>query len=372
MKNAAPATIRASSAPLAIYCPGSVRAAEVPISIEHEAAGMGTAAHDAMARIVHGLSVDIADLAQVHGVNPDELGMLVRFGRKAWDELSSEFGELMAEQFFEAPLATGVSLTGHPDLLSVIRLQRRAVVADYKFGRLDQDYKAQLMAYAVLVFEYVAEIDECDLMVVWMRDQDVERYRVTRAEALAWRERFIKRVVNWDGVYHPGQHCAHCPRSHECPALVAMARRDLEVFGGPDLAAQIERGLEDMPAATIVELRRKAKVIETLLKSLDEATRTVVRKRGPLDSGDGQVLKFVESERREVNTLLAWPVLHQVASDEEIAERVTVSLSAFEKLVATKAGRGKGAGAVREFAAALEATGAVTKVTIEQLRLVRK
>lgn len=367
-------TVRASSAPKAMICPGSIRLPELLVSLEHEAAGLGTAAHDGWAQIVDGDAYPDAQLlAARHGVDADQLGVLLRFAYGCWSDVKAEFPSPQCEVELVANLTPKVALTGHIDTLSLIPRTRRFRLADLKTGRLDASYLDQLMAYAWLLFANDPTLVEGDACVIWLRDSQIERYHVTRAQAEAWRKKFVERVVTWDGAFHPGEHCGFCPRSYEpCRAMVAMAQRDLAILSGDEFAAQLANGLRDLSGPEIVQIRRRAKTIEKVLESLDSATRAAVRERGPLDSGDGQVLKFIEVEGREIDTLAAWPILQSRLTDEEIAERVTVSISQVEKLVAQRAGRGKGAGAVKQLASELDAAGAVSIKRSDQLRLVRK
>jgi hypothetical protein len=49
--------------------------------------------------------------------------------------------------------------------------------------------------------------------VLWLRDQSIENYTMSRADARSWLAELLATVVDWNGVYRPGPHCAHCPRS---------------------------------------------------------------------------------------------------------------------------------------------------------------
>lgn len=366
-------TVRASSAPKAMLCPGAVRLPELLVSLEHEAAGIGTAAHDGWAQIVDGDSYpDVQLLSSRYGVDVEELGVLLRFAHRTWNDVRREFPSPQCEVELSAQLTSKVTLTGHIDTVSLLPRGRRFHLADLKTGRLDSNYLDQLMAYAWLLFTRDRNLLEGDACVLWLRDNQIERYHITRAQAEAWREKFVARVINWDGAYHPGEHCGYCSRSHDCRAFVAMAQRDLAVLCGDEFAARLVNGLRDLPDSEIVRLRSRAKVIEKVIESLDLATRAIVRERGQLDSGEGQVLKFIEVEGREVDPLAAWPVLQSRLTDDEIAARVKVSISQVEKLIAEKAGKGKGAAAIRELSKDLVSAGAVSVRTRDQLRLVRK
>ena len=79
-------------------------------------------------------------------------------------------------------------------------------------------------------------------------------------------------------------------------------------------------------------------------------------------------LTIATEERRELDTLKAWPVLEQAGfGDAELAECVEISVSRAERVAAKKAGRGHGAGAVRELNEKLTAADAVHTREIKKL-----
>jgi hypothetical protein len=205
--------------------------------------------------------------------------------------------------------------------------------------------------------------------VVWLRSQTIETFRFAVADALAFVSRLMGTLSNGANRYTHGEHCAHCPRSHSCPALVAISRRDVAIFS----AGEEEGAIAAATTEQVVSLRRRAKVLEAFAKSLDDSIRRRVAEDGPLDSGDGYELSLVEENgKREIDTLKAWPILQDRLTDEEIAGCVTVSARAADDAVAAKAGRGKGADAKRQLAAALEEAGAVTQPKVFKLKEIRQ
>ena len=73
-------------------------------------------------------------------------------------------------------------------------------------------------------------------------------------------------------------------------------------------------------------------------------------------------------ERRSLEPLAAFPVLQEHGFDDpEMAEVMDLSLSKAEKIVGSKAGKGKGAGAIRALRAALEAGAAIKVSTVSKL-----
>src|SRR3990167_10944758 len=120
-------------------------------------------------------------------------------------------------------------LTGHVDVLAVDG--KVASLGDWKSGRLDADHGAEVKGYATLVFSEYPEVEVVHSSVVWLRDQEIETYTVTREQSIAWVAALRRRVVEWDGrTFYPGAACTWCPRSHDCPAIVAETRRDIAIL----------------------------------------------------------------------------------------------------------------------------------------------
>lgn len=353
--------IRCSSLPMLFKCARSLEEVDIEIDSVSGPADLGTAVHKAMSSIVHGDRPDIDMLALQFGVDKDELGRLVWYGRQAWSELKPSFPNPQDEVEVSAE---GV-LNGHIDLLS--RTAGHARFLDWKTGRKEEaDYYAQMAGYALCIACQFPPVDFVTGTVVWLRSQSVETYAFNRRDIDAFADR-LQGLPNSEGFTY-GEHCAHCRRSHECPALTAMARRDVAIFSADDVMAQVE-------AATpreLVHIRRRARALQSFADQLDESIRRRIAATGPLDSGDGYQLALVEENgKREVDALKAWPVLQGHLSDEEMAECVTVSARKADDAVAKKAGRGQGSGAKRRLASDLEAAGAVTQTKVQKLKEIR-
>src|SRR6185295_1742160 len=216
--------VRASGAPLAFACPGSVRAPVLPVSDESGAARLGTAAHVALRDLVETGAINwaqIPELAARYDVNPDELRALCGMATKLWPTLAPSFPNAMTELALDAelvtPRGTPYALTGHIDLISIRGTVARA--GDWKTGRRDSNYAQQMRAYAALLLLEDPDLTEATSTVIWVRDGEVESYTMDRAKLAAWRAELETHVIDWDGVFHPSTDgCGFCRRSHECDA----------------------------------------------------------------------------------------------------------------------------------------------------------
>lgn len=360
--------LRCSALPLAFRCPAAIRPAALRLNESNEAADLGTAVHEALESVVETGSLDwepIPEIAKRHGVPEDDVRALAATGAKLWPQIAASFGGALTEVELGSEIAPGIMLTGHLD--GVSRVLRVARGLDWKTGRVDRSYVHQMKGYATLLFLDDPELEEVTITIVWLRDGEIENYTCSRKDALAWIAELLRVVVNWDGVYHPNQECPHCPRSHECEAANAVARRDIAAVADKSLVAQAEAALATMAPADVVELVRKASLVKGYADRIREAVRAHVLKHGDIVA-DGVRLTIDTEERREIDTLKAWPVLEASNFTEaELAESVEVRVSKAEKVVARKAGRGKGAGAVREFKDALAKAGAVEIKEVHKL-----
>jgi len=356
-------TIRCSSLPIAFKCPGAVRPAEVLINPTSDAAEMGTAAHEVLAAMVLTGSVDwdlVGEISRVNGVDRAELGMLVANGAKLWEQVKGSF----PEPDVEVELEHG-KLTGHADIIG--HSPHAVHVGDWKTGHKDGDYSHQLRGYALLALAADPDAKSATASVLWVRDGEVEHYEMTRAEAADWERRLHGSVINWDGTYRPGSHCAHCPRNHECPAVNAMVRRDVAWIANLDVTEALARRTPQEKVALLEVADHVAKVAARVRDALKSEVLT-----GGDIVGEEKYLTIVSEERRMVDTLAAFPVLEAAEfDDKDFAACITISGSKAKDVVAKRAGRGKGAAAVRELDAALDAAGAYTTTTIEKLTIKR-
>jgi len=358
--------IRCSSLPLATICPGSVRAAEVQIDPVSEAAGVGTACHLGLAKLVRGQSPQIALQAtteELPKVDADELRPLFWAGVRAWKQIAEWFDNPQCEADFEHG-----ALTGHVDVCDGNTQRKTVALVDWKSGRVDANYRDQLFGYAWLLMQDDRSIDAVSASAVWLRTGEVESYTVSRARSEEWYSAMVAIVINWDGTFHPGAHCVHCPRNHDCPAQTALVRRDVAMFSDG-----VATDLQTMPGPEFVGLHLKLKGLASRIEGALKSMRGEVERRGgTVDAGDGTVLHFrKEGGKRQVDTFKAWPILTAQFDDEELCKGLTVSVLTLEKIVGDKAEKGKGK-AKEAFCAALEDAGALTQPTIKKLVHERK
>lgn len=366
--------LRCSALPLAFLCPASVRDGGTRIDEVHPAAGVGSAVHEALRALVEARAVDwdgLHDLAARHNADPEETALLCRLGARLWR--AAEGAETFANPVTELPLSMevtpGVILTGTLDICGTGE-GPIALVADWKTGRVDYSPREQMLGYCALALADQHKATAAVATVLWVRDGDVERYSMRREDLPEWRERFVSEVVEWDGTYRPGEHCRHCPRSHDCAAAGALARRDVAAMVAedqpPDLAML-------RPDQTIALYDRAKAVADMAARVLAAIKAHVADNHGGELAANGTALVLEEQARRVLDPMKAWPVLEDAGlEDEDFAEVVTLSVTRLEKRVAKRAGKGNGARAVRELTDQLEAAGALTRNPTTKLQRRRR
>ena len=362
-------TLRASSLPLAFRCPASIRRGLVVLNESHDAANDGTAAHAVLRSLPSTNRLDwdgIAETAKSLGADPVETRMLAAMATKLWNEIRESFAGALTEVSLQYEIAPGVFLTGHADLIAVSQTSMR--IGDWKTGRKDNDHSHQFRAYAAMALLSSEDIQEATGTGLWVRDQEIENYTLTRADALVWLARVRDEILTWDGVYRPGRHCLHCPRSHECEAANALVRRDVAAIADKSLVARVETELALMPAEEIVAVLHKADMVEKYAKRVREAIRNHVEKTGDVVA-DGVRLTVVQEERRELDPIKTFGVLDAIGfDDDDKAHAMRFSVSAIEAVVRERAPRGQKKAEVEKLSAMLEESGAVTRNTITKLK----
>lgn len=366
--------VRCSKLPLHFKCPGSARPAQVPVDEANEAAEVGTAAHDGLVPLVRDGAIEwegVPELARKHGVDEKELRVLLALGQKIWAQVRDCYPNASAEVELRHEIGRLV-ITGHADIMSFDAPSQTLRAADWKGGRLDSDYREQLLGYLALGLLKIESALRAEGCILWLRDGDGESYSMDRAQLLEWMVRIENEIVNWDGVYRPGAHCQYCPRSHECSAANALARRDMAVLLDKDLPGHLEDAetiaqLRVSNPDLLVELLEKARRVSKMAERVESAIKSDVVKSGDLVGGE-KLLTLQERTTRALDTGAAFDVLQDAINDaDKFAEVMTLSLPKAEDIVAAKAGKGNGVRAKKDLEEKLVKAGAIRTNTIKAL-----
>ena len=377
-------TIRCSSLPQLSKCsaPLGVASGAVKIDSSSDQATLGTVVHAMLAPLVeHGQIGDIEIIARTHGLPGelwDEAKMLAAIGRQFWTENATRYPSPQTEVAFEQPLAGGVTLSGHIDVLSVVdhadSIEVRII--DWKSGRsTDADFTQQMLGYMRLAAGFTFA-DKVTATVVNLREGTADTISRTIGELNDWEVEPLQAIVESAHKYQPGAHCEHCKVRHSCQGRQLVVRAAIEdITGQPESRA--ETALRDLatrsPAAMAAAgtIYQRVGLIEQACKAFRDSIREEVEARGPLDLGNGTEIKLIPTSRDVLDPIKSWPILAEVLSEEQLALAVKVSKTAALEAVAAgvEKGKAKAKDAVMD---RLRAAGAVTTETFTQLRVVKK
>ena len=271
-----------STAKRVINCPGSVALVQkMPPRLGGKDADMGTLCHNAMAALLEDPSLEVRSV----------------LGMKYNDQVMTE--ELIDEKIVPAMLALNEidpdadmeyrieshvnfgdllpGVFGSADLIG--RINGRAVVLDWKFGRgeVDVEENEQLLFYAAAAmrtkglewaFTGVQEI-EC----VIVQPPAVKRWTTTVARVKQFERDLVAAVTTSAHSYAPlniGDHCRYCPAKPICPQMTGAAERALKVQ------------IKELNPAQIGEYLATADLIERWVTDLRELAHQILESGEPV------------------------------------------------------------------------------------------
>ncbi len=361
--------LRCSRLPLATLCPASVVPPETKIERDDYDARCGTARHTCLTDYVAGRAWDAHAAAAEQRVAVDEVLPVVLAGIECWKAVREHFPQPMVEQDM-AYAHEGAVLRGRADVLSVFGLPA-VHIADFKTGRLDSDYDAQLRGYAFLACE-THEVQLARACLIRPRAGTADWFEWTREELRGWFGDLRARLEAGD--YRPGEHCGYCPRSLECPArrqqvgfIVEAMLADCRFAEGVGLPRPADYG------EICGRVYDQVRVLEGLCDMARDALRAEVRLAGgQMAIGDGRELVLSQQERREIVYKAGAQILAEAIGDDTLGDLLKVSKTAVEKAVMANAPKGCKGKAAKELMGRLESAGAINVTTVERLEARRR
>ena len=353
-----PLKVRASSIPLAAKCAASLTPPALRIEGDREAADLGTATHAVLTDRISGigLTADLGTIAEIYEVDHAELSKLVAWGWQAWQQFAPYFPEPQVEREFSHGW-----LTGHVDVFARDAGQVR--IADFKTGRLDPDAEAQVKAYAWLALQEYPECSSAYTAIIRVRDHLAYGKVYGREELEEWSDHLEQRLEEEQEVYRPGDHCRHCPRAHECPAL-------REVLGAAACSLLAVVDMEGVGQQEKAALYQEAKLLQKTVDQVLSLLKTDVATHGAIPLDNGRELAIVPQEQRKIDFSCGEEILRECLG-ERLGEALTVGKGKAEEIVRSNAGRGQKGKAVVEMMDRLSAAGAVTVHMVERLEVRR-
>ena len=353
--------IRCSSIPRLLACPSS-HADGWRLDEPSEPGQAGSAVHLALADLVAGREPDLAACAARYGADPAEVERLHTYGRRAWAQLAPQLptgAALRSEVALAHPLWRGTAdIAAHDG--------ERALILDWKTGRVRRDHSAQVAAYAgALAHEYGWPTSgHITVALVWLQAGDLEVVEVRPADVAALEARVKDALTRCGKDYAPGEACAYCPRVGDCQPRAAWLRTSALAL------ADAQAG--ELTPALLGRLHPQAKALRKALDAYDAALRSALQAGGPIALADGGELALVERQIERLRPREAWPLLEDAIGLDALAEVVTISKTAALDAVGKAAGKGLGSRAKGAMIEKLRAAGALATETQIRVELTRK
>ena len=352
---------------------------EVAVDPVGEAAEMGSSFHEVMRARINQTDHSVDEIAERYGADLEELERLIAYAGVAERDLKTWFTDdaaevrLEHEEPWEIEPYRRILLSGTVDRLSV-PTPERASVLDWKTG-MAEGYAHQQRAYAFLTLRRYPTVTEVYSATVYVR-LGYWHGRLYRASDLEdWWADMKRHLVNGLGKFSPGSHCGYCPRRAECPGVRQYTESCLATIdSNPTTQAELltaDNAAELGPH--LADTLRRVRYIEGRCKEFRDTLRDQVRTAGgEVPAGDGMVLRIVETRRRELDALKAWPVLTGRLTDEQIAGACKLSISKCQTAASESAPIGTKGTVRKQIEAELEEAGAITTKISEQLREVQE
>lgn len=339
------------------------------IDTDGPAARLGTAVHEWLAQKIAtqtiGNDEHFETLAIKYNVKADDVRSLSLRAWKLWREI---------EQWFPSPIVEGslakdlgpVKLTGHVDVMRYRPDTQTLFVNDHKTGWLDGDHSDQVKAYALMGLEQFPEASLVHTCIMRVRDFSTDFDQYSRDQLAAWSERVVDRLISDAEKYHPGRHCAFCPRRLTCEAYRDWIRWAMEILTGSTV---VDLKLATSPdPQTITDVYDAKSNLDHCIKEAADVLKTLAHtNQGTLKKTDGMQLQLIDQIQTSIMFRQAWPILQKLVDEDFYNDVFTVEKGNLHKLVKLGAGHGQKGKAVAELMEQLEEAGAITENKVTRL-----
>lgn len=320
-----------STAKRVVNCPGSVALVQkMPPKLGSNAADEGTLCHNAMAMLLEDPSLEISSVLGMkyndQTMTEDLIDEKIIPAMAALNEIDPD-GDM--EYRVEAHVNFGNLLPGvfgSTDLIG--RIDNRAVVLDWKFGRgeVDVEENEQLLFYAAgamrtkgleWAFEDVYEVE-----MVIVQPPAVKRWTTTVDRVKQFERELVAAVTTSAHSYAPlsvGDHCRYCPAKPICPQMTGAAERALRVQ------------IKDLDPAKIGEYLATADLVEKWIDDLRDLAHQILETGEPVP---GYKLVPKRALRQWVDEDKAYEALVKLgAQPDDLMETTLLSPAKVEKIL---------------------------------------
>ncbi len=271
---------------------------------------------------------------------------------------------------------------GYPDTPIVATFEggaQLAVILDWKFGKVlvtPTKDNLQGKSYALAVFQLFPDVQEVKVMFYHPHvelDDHKPEYSHTFARADMERMELDIRLVlalkhkarreGWGSSVKPkpcANLCLYCQHldTAECPAVVTLALQVHAKHERLELPAEVRPAYLTDP----VSAKRMYQVSKTL-EALAKAARKRITDMVLTEGFEIEGMRVTTKSDREISSIVAAreAALEAGITEDQFTECLSLTLGSLEKIVKSKAPRGKGAEAIRQLGDILESHGAIQK-----------
>jgi hypothetical protein len=354
-------------------CPASLVEPQIKLA-EKEAADstIGTLAHAALARYFASEAPPDVDKIMAQVEKPDvDMGEIKRLFLNGIHVVRIFLNDGMKIEAVEPDIKRGygdITLTGHADMLA--SRGEECIILDYKSGRVERDYRPQLLGYALIA----GILGGVKTIAVNLSERTWEIENFTKDEIINFEEKFLALPEKKD-LYQLNEFCEFCPRLDECPLQRSAQVQAMEIFGKT-------LDVEKADVAQLASLYPQYELVRDACEKYHSILKQMVSQfGGRVQLEDGSVLEIQSSKAKKIipnaeaiksifDTLfgMAAPNVHDIDSTiETIAECLSISKSPLEKKITALAPPRQGKKWIGVLYEKLEARGCMREFEILRL-----
>lgn len=350
---------RGSSADREIHCAGAIGWDGPRIDETGPEAKLGVAVDQAMGLHVKGTEVDLDELAEIHGVDRDQLGMAFHGGRQVWKQIKQWFPDVEVQVPVE-----GKTTKGTADIVGWNEEEDTVAVADWKLGMSDDRHEAQGKAYALAMLDEVCEAPASGYILFVEVHLMPARYFVhkfTKAQLEEFRSQLERQHAQAGQQFAPGDGCKYCPRKHDCQPRDEYLRSACSALGAVEAKGVAPREL-------LGQLWQRSRDVGRALRTYDKVIELALAE-GPILLPDGGELALVDKEEDVIDAVTAARVLKD--HDMDLSIGLSASKASLKRAAKDVAAKGKAAALERQVLGDIEAMGGISQKTTQTVKVIK-
>lgn len=324
--------LRASAVPRFIKCPASGQEPSLDIISSSEPAELGNGIHEYSKEYVIGGTPNLREIIDKHNIEGEDIYILKSQFHKIWNAMAEHFPEPQTEVKMEDKEN---DLDGTMDIVSFGH--DMICVADLKSGWLNMDYWPQIKTYAWLAINGT-KYEKVYCCFFWLRTGEYEGKYFTGQQLQEHVDEINKnREPKMINSYQQGEWCGYCRQLESCPLL----KKALTLWE------------DKMPVVLtpekIKQYRPVVSMLEAKIKAYKGAEKAFVAKNGAIDMGNGTELTQNLVIKKELNIQKAHRDILEYISADELLSCLKCTNKDLEKIIMSKAERGKMGKAKEDF-----------------------